>query len=145
MIGIILCGHGRFASGLSSAVALIIGKDSLDLLKYHDFTNEVNYVELKERIEASVLELKEKCNEVIICSDIISGTPFNISSKLAMEDDTIKLIYGINLPILIQILLDRNNFEKSDDLISNILDIDEKIIGVFNKQIINEIKNDDDL
>lgn len=111
MNSIILVGHGNFATGLESAVKLIIGNS--DKLIVIDFTASMSREELKSNIES---KLGEKQN--IILTDVLGGTPFNVSAELVNEST--KVIYGTNLGILLEIL-SSNSFELVEEtLVSTI-------------------------
>ena len=106
MIGVILTGHAGFADGMASAVRLIGGEQE----KFA----AVNFVEgdsgesLAEKLQGAVEELG--CAELVFCTDLPGGTPFNqsvlLSSRLSHE---CRVFTGTNLPFLLTILFDRED------------------------------------
>lgn len=94
---IIITGHGNFASGLKSSLDLIVG--NYDFIKVVDFTENKNPEELKNDIKSII----DKCsdNELYIFTDLAGGTPFKVSSELALNNN-IKVFCGTNLPMLIE-------------------------------------------
>lgn len=95
---IIITGHGNFASGLKSSLDLIVG--NYDFIKVVDFTENKNPEELKNDIKSII----DKCsdNELYIFTDLAGGTPFKVSSELALNNN-IKVFCGTNLPMLIEV------------------------------------------
>lgn len=112
MIGLILCGHGEFPQGLKSGVELIIGK--YDNIIYINFDN-IDYDELSVLIEEGLNELKS-CKEVIICVDILGGSPFKVAFEKTIIDSSISIISGINLPMLLSLILYRDSYDSAIDL-----------------------------
>ena len=94
---IIITGHGKFASGLKSSLNLIVGEN--DFINAIDFTEEKSPESLKEEIKRN---LKETNDKVYIFTDLLGGTPFKVSSELALENSNIEVLCGTNLPMLVE-------------------------------------------
>ncbi|MEG1301682.1 MAG: PTS sugar transporter subunit IIA, partial [Erysipelotrichaceae bacterium] len=116
MIGIIICGHGNFASGLNSSVKLLAGE--VTDLTFVDFLAGMGQDELKEKIEEEINSLNH-CSKVIILTDIVGGTPFKTSVIVSMEKKNILVISGTNLPLLLQLVISKDLSDDVDSLISN--------------------------
>ena len=54
---------------------------------------------LKEEIKRN---LKETNGKVYIFTDLLGGTPFKVSSELALENSNIEVLCGTNLPMLVE-------------------------------------------
>ncbi|MGM9581197.1 MAG: PTS mannose/fructose/sorbose family IIA subunit [Anaerovibrio sp.] len=111
MTGIIVTGHGRFAEGLFSAVQLIAGPQ--------DSFAAVNFLEGEtgEGLQAKLRQAAEQlaCEELVFCTDIAGGTPFNQSVLLSGQLNEKCLVFsGTNMPFLLQALFDRE--EALDEL-----------------------------
>ena len=80
MIGIIISGHAQFASGITSSLEMIAGKQD----HYHviDFLEENPLEQISEDIENAIIELKKECEGVIIYTDLIDG----VFSRLAHDN-----------------------------------------------------------
>ena len=76
MIGILVAGHGHFATGIRSAVELILGEQENFVAV--DFPEGDTKTELEVNINEALQELSEMEHILIFC-DIISGSPFNVS------------------------------------------------------------------
>lgn len=149
MIGIIISGHGNFASGILSSLALIMGKESLSFCEAIDFNESISFVELKQKILAKYQTLNEQCDHVVVLTDIKSGTPFNVSTEISLSVDNLSVLYGINLPLLFQLLFERKN--KSDnytDVLTNVLKTAQESVGMVDfkaKDNLNTLECDEEL
>lgn len=109
MIGIILTGHGSFASGLASSIDVIAGRQ--DYFKAIDFPMGSTNTELSEKLQETVKELG--CSDIIFCTDIAGGTPFNQSVILSTRLPKSRVISGTNVPVLLEALFSRFNQDAS--------------------------------
>ena len=94
---IIITGHGKFGYGLKSSLNIIVGEN--DSIRFVDFTEEKSPESLKEEIKRN---LKETNGKVYIFTDLLGGTPFKVSSELALENSNIEVLCGTNLPMLVE-------------------------------------------
>ena len=100
MIGILVSGHGNFASGLTTALELLAGPQ--EAYQAVDFLPEHSADELKEKMQKAVAELGA-CDSVLILTDLTGGTPYNVASKLRLEQmeaskaPALEVIGGANL------------------------------------------------
>ena len=100
MVGIIVVGHGKLASELLAVCETVLGK-----------TEGVEAIDLElsegpEDLEAKVREACERRDEgagVLALVDVKGGTPGNVCSLLA-EELSLKVVSGVNLPMLIKSL-----------------------------------------
>lgn len=117
MIGIIICGHARFADGVKSAQELLIGQQKyLDVVEFDGVLVE----KFESDMEAAIKNLA-KCKHIIIVCDLIEGTPFQISSKFLKTNDNLRLIGGANLSLVTELSLQRYLEDDLDKLISDAL------------------------
>lgn len=99
MIGIIISGHAQFASGITSSLEMIAGKQ--DHYRVIDFLEENPLEQISEDIENAIIELKKECEGVIIYTDLFGGTPFKTALMLAQSHDNVGVMAGTNLGMLI--------------------------------------------
>lgn len=113
MYGIILTGHGKFAEGLISSVELILGKqkyvESVEFAESH--SPEILMNTIKEK-----LELMKETDGIIFLTDLQGGTPFNVCVMISQKLDNSKVLAGTNLPLLIEVLMNRK-LEKIQDIL----------------------------
>lgn len=138
MFGIIVTGHGNFATGITSSIELIIGRQE----KYVavDFPQTDTKTELETKIRQAIEGYKEEEHILIFC-DLLSGSPFNASIMEAMKDDRIRVIYGVNLGMLIEALMERMQGELFETVLMNAIEGGKQQIGVFEASAMND---DDD-
>ena len=108
MVGIIITGHANFALGMMSAVKLVFG--SPENLKIVNFGEEDSSEVLENNIKTAVHELKE-CDGLLCFTDIAGGTPFQVASRLSMEEAEMRVISGTNLPMLLGVLSERDDMD----------------------------------
>lgn len=115
MIGMIVSGHGHFASGLSSSVKLIIGTPE----KYEaiDFIEEFSIDDLKREMNAAIDRLSD-CKGILIFTDLTGGSPFKTAVEISMErsDKNLRVLGGTNLGMLIETSMARAAFDNLDVL-----------------------------
>lgn len=126
MIGIILTGHGSFASGLASSIEVIAGRQ--DYFKAIDFPAGSTNIELSEKLQEAVKELG--CSDIIFCTDIAGGTPFNQSVILSTRLPKSRVISGTNVPVLLEALFSRFNQDASS-MADILVDSHQSKIQVF--------------
>lgn len=105
MIGIIVCAHGNFASGVASAVKLIAGDQ--DKFIAIDFPEGDSHDTLKQNIETAINKLGAD-DGVVIFTDIPGGTPFNQSAMLTQLYKSVRVIAGTNLPAIFEVIFSRD-------------------------------------
>ncbi|EBV8521571.1 PTS sugar transporter subunit IIA [Salmonella enterica subsp. enterica serovar Newport] len=104
MLGIILTGHGGFASGMEKAMKQILGEQSQFIAI--DFPETSTTALLTSQCEQAVSELDGK-DGLIFLTDLLGGTPFRVASTLAMQKTDREVITGTNLQLLLEMVLDR--------------------------------------
>lgn len=138
MFGIIVTGHGNFASGITSSLELIIGKQ--EQYTAVDFPQTDTKTELENKIRQAIELYKEEEHILIFC-DLLSGSPFNVSIMEAMNDERIRVIYGTNLGMLIEALMERMQGESFETVVENAVDNGRTQIGIFDSSTVDD---DDD-
>lgn len=100
MIGLLITGHGHFATGLSTSLQLITGIN--DHIVYVDFEADHSTETLTENLNKALDMLKD-CDGVLVLSDLAGGSPFKaaVECKYARPDQKIEVVAGSNLPMLI--------------------------------------------
>lgn len=104
MLGIILTGHGHFATGLLSSINLIAGKQ--EKVAAIDFEEGMSSDTLLKKLREAVQKL-DVSEGVVVFTDIPGGTPFNQSVLLSQETSSIRVLAGTNLPALMDGLFSR--------------------------------------
>ena len=108
MVGIIITGHANFALGMMSAIKLVFG--SPESLKIVNFGEEDSTEVLENNLKIAIHELKE-CDGLLCFTDIAGGTPFQVASRLSIEEAEMKVVSGTNLPMLLGVLSERDDMD----------------------------------
>ena len=105
MIGIIVTGHGNFATGLASSMKLIAG--NVEKFEPVDFLENYSTDDLAAKINEAIVKLDT--TDIIVFSDLAGGSPFKTSVEIKMfnPDKNIEVIAGTNLPMLIETTMAR--------------------------------------
>ena len=135
MFGIIVTGHGNFATGITSSLELIIGKQEQYVAV--DFPQTDTKTELENNIRQAIELYKEEEHILIFC-DLLSGSPFNVSIIEAMNDDRIRVIYGTNLGMLIEALMERMQGESFEKIVADAIENGKAQIGIFDVSAVDE-------
>ena len=100
MLGLLVTGHGHFATGLNSSLELIAGAQPNVALV--DFEADQSIEVFKDNLTKALDSLKEY-DGVLVLSDLPGGSPFKtaVECKFERPDQAIEVIAGTNLPLLI--------------------------------------------
>lgn len=135
---IILVSHGQFASGLKSAIGVVMG-----------MADEITALGLEEGMDIKTFREKfleilnqiQKEDEIILLCDIIGGSPFTSSAELLRQEGFLErslILTGMNMPVLVQLLLQK------DDSALEQLKSEVKAISAGTIQIFEEESEDED-
>ena len=104
MLGIILTGHGGFASGLEKAMKQILG-EQMQFVAI-DFPETSTTALLTSQLEEAVTALDGE-DDIVFLTDLLGGTPFRIASTMAMQKPGWEVITGTNLQLLLEMVMER--------------------------------------
>lgn len=101
MVGLLVTGHGHFATGLGSALQLIAG--NADNLEFVDFEADHSTETLAENLNKALDRLKG-CDGVLVLADLAGGSPFKtaVECGVSRPDQTIEVVAGTNLSMLVE-------------------------------------------
>lgn len=108
MIGIVITGHGMFGTGMSKALKMIGG--DFENIAHVDFTNDLSFEDLESKLKNAMNSMKH-CDEFVVLTDIAGGSPFKAAVLLSINEDNIKVVSGVNLPIFLHMALSRSEEE----------------------------------
>lgn len=112
MIGVLLLSHGEMAKGMMNTISLFFGNDIPGLQALCLSEND-QVEEFDERIRDALQKLDDGSGVFILC-DLYGGTPSNRCAFLL--SDRIKVISGINLSLIIELLGIRLSVEDVKDI-----------------------------
>lgn len=96
---LVLAGHGHYASGVASAVAMLSGNE--EAVSYVDFTPVISPDEFESRLRG----IAECGEEAVIICDLVGGTPYNRACVIAHENAQVKVVAGMNLAAILEAAL----------------------------------------
>lgn len=126
MIGIILTGHGSFASGLYSSLELIAGKQT-DIVPV-DFKSNDSTEILTTNLHNAIKKLA-KCDNILVLTDLIGGSPFKEAILIKMQSTKrMEVLSGTNLGMLLETALKRAYEKDINHLIDTVISSGKKQI-----------------
>ena len=108
MIGIVIVTHNRLGDALIESAEFVIGSRPKSIASVSIDLNQ-SAEKLRKKIADGIKKVDEK-DGIIILTDMFGGTPSNLSYSF-LDEGRIEVLSGVNLPILIQAI---NNREKMD-------------------------------
>lgn len=126
MIGLIVTGHGHFASGLTSSLKLIAG-EAKDYVAV-DFEETDSVEDLTKKLTDAMDSLKE-CEGIIVLSDLAGGSPFKTSVEVGFPRGNVEVVAGTNLGMLVEINLTRS-------FMDNVKDVANSAVNVGKDQVV---------
>ncbi len=136
MIGLIVTGHGHFASGLTSSLKLIAGepKDYVAV----DFEEQDSVEDLATKLTAAMDSLKD-CDAILVLSDLAGGSPFKTSVEVGFPRGNVEVVAGTNLGMLVEINLTRTFIENVKDLAESALNVGkDQVVRYEFKPVVQE-------
>lgn len=112
LIPFVIVTHGKMAPGLLDAVRMITG---IEEGLYAVSLNEEDDVEgLMGRID-DCLESLDPQQGAMLFVDLYGASPFNASARLALSSSRdIEVITGVNLPMLVELVMQREDLSLSE-------------------------------
>lgn len=107
----VLIGHGHYASGVASAVAMLSGNE--ETASYVDFTPVISPDEFESRLRG----IAECGEEVVIICDLVGGTPYNRACVIAHGNDQVKVVAGMNLAAILEAALSIEEESKASEVV----------------------------
>ncbi|KAA9001759.1 PTS mannose transporter subunit IIAB [Affinibrenneria salicis] len=105
-IAIMLCTHGAAAGPLLKTAEMILGEQSN--VGWIDFVPGENAETLIEKYQAKLAEL-DTSQGVLFLVDTWGGSPFNAASRMVTDKDDYEVIAGVNIPMLAETFMARDD------------------------------------
>lgn len=139
MIGLIVTGHGHFASGLTTSLNLIAG-DAKDYVAV-DFEATDSTDDLAKKLTGAMDSLKD-CEGIIVLSDLAGGSPFKTAVEIGFPRGNVEVIAGTNLGMLVEINLTRTFSEDVHALAESACNVGKDQVMRY---VFQHIQQNDDL
>lgn len=130
MVGLLVTGHGHFATGLGSSLKLITGvTENVALV---DFEENHTIEDLAANLNKALDSLKN-CDGVLVLSDLAGGSPFKtaVECKFSRPDQAIEVIAGSSLPMLIEGGMMMGAFDAPIDMAGSLIQTGQESIVRF--------------
>lgn len=111
---IIIATHGAAAQPLLDTTQMIVGHQE-NVCAISFFPGE-NVDSLVTKFEQAVQHMDLR-DGLIFLVDIYAGSPFNAASLLAIKKENWDVVTGVNVPMLVNVFLEREGTEDFDQLI----------------------------
>lgn len=112
-IAVVITTHGHAAKALLATAEMIIGAQ--ENVRCVDFVPGENGEVLAGKIRAATAEL-DTSGGLLLLVDLWGGTPFNASSGIAHDDANIEVVTGVNVPMLVSVLMEREDITALPEL-----------------------------
>lgn len=117
---LIIASHETLASAILKTAEMFTGPaDDVGILQLQSGDSPDDF---EDNLRTLVNRRKDGEKTMILC-DLLAGTPFNIASKVSYQDDTIRVLYGMNLAMVVEAILGRDSMtmdELTDSIISQL-------------------------
>ena len=137
MIALIIGTHGEFSRELIESSKMIFGEQ--ENISYITFKPGEGPEELTLKYKNELSKLNTK-DGVLFLVDLFGGSPFNAASVMALGDDKMEVVSGVNLPMLLEVFGSRS-FSNLEELVNVAVTVGKESIKSFK----NGIEKDDDL
>nr|3LFH_A Chain A, Phosphotransferase system, mannose/fructose-specific component IIA [Caldanaerobacter subterraneus subsp. tengcongensis MB4]3LFH_B Chain B, Phosphotransferase system, mannose/fructose-specific component IIA [Caldanaerobacter subterraneus subsp. tengcongensis MB4]3LFH_C Chain C, Phosphotransferase system, mannose/fructose-specific component IIA [Caldanaerobacter subterraneus subsp. tengcongensis MB4]3LFH_D Chain D, Phosphotransferase system, mannose/fructose-specific component IIA [Cal len=134
---VLIITHGDFGKGLLSGAEVIIGKQENVHTVGLNLGDNIEVV--RKEVEKIIKEKLQEDKEIIIVVDLFGGSPFNIALSMMKEYD-VKVITGINMPMLVELLTSINVYDTTE-LLENISKIGKDGIKVIEKSSLKMLEH----
>lgn len=136
-----MTGHGSFATGMTSALKLIVGelKDYVPV----DFASLDGVAELERNLKDAYHRLSD-CEGILVFCDLVGGSPFKTAVTLAAERTDVRVIAGTNLGSLVETYMSRDSVSDLDELKNLALDTARSQVIEFKMQSVEPEPEDGD-
>ncbi|MDT2598355.1 PTS sugar transporter subunit IIA [Enterococcus hulanensis] len=133
---LLVVSHGAFCQGILDSYQMIAGENK-DIFAIS--LTDTGIQDFSERLNKQLTELESE--DILILTDIKGGTPYNEAYKYYLSnEERIRVVAGMNLPMLIEVGLNLAN-TKLNDLAEMAIEIGKNGI----EGIVEEAAEDNDL
>lgn len=114
-IGLIIATHGASAPELLKTAEMLIGEQS-DVATI-DFVPGENAETIMEKYQAHLAGSLSHCSHILFLVDTWGGSPFNAANRVADGKDNMDVVTGVNVPMLIETLMGRDDEPSLEELV----------------------------
>lgn len=134
----LIMSHGDMSSGIKSTLNMLLGKRD-DVITKSAYIND-NELSIESEIQNILSEFNGN-DELIIFTDLFGGSVNNEAMKF-IKDTRVKIISGMNIPLIVEILSNSDSSNDINDVIRDAIGLARESIIFCNDLDLN-IDNDD--
>lgn len=108
MINIVLASHGSLAEGMADSISMLYGKPEY----FHSVCLRAE--DIAEVFGEKIESLLDSNVDNIVITDILGGTPFNQSMLLSEKYTNVRVVSGMNLGMILELLMQREVLSLSE-------------------------------
>ncbi|QLY78874.1 PTS sugar transporter subunit IIA [Clostridium intestinale] len=106
MVAIIVGTHGDFSREIVKSSEMIFGKQ--ENIQYVTFNPGESADDLINKYESIMRELNYE-DGLLFMVDLFGGSPYNAASRVAVKEEHIDIVTGVNLPMLLEVFAVRDS------------------------------------
>ena len=139
MIALIISTQGNFSEELVKSSEMIFGSQSnVGVVTFKPGEGTENLVDKYNKL---INELD--CTDgILFMVDLFGGSPFNAASILALKNNNMEIVTGVNLPMLLEVFGSRD-FSSLSELVAIAQSAGKESIKQFVKEINTDIEEDE--
>ena len=139
MIALIISTHGNFSEELVKSSEMIFGSQTnVGVVTFKPGEGTDNLV---DKYNTLINELD--CTDgILFMVDLFGGSPFNAASILALKNNKMEIVTGVNLPMLLEVFGSRD-FSSLSELTSIAQSAGKESIKQFVKEISTDLEEDE--
>lgn len=138
MIALIITGHGKFATAMSSALKVIAGEQPH--ITFVDFDDD-SVEKLQNNLQKAMDSYKD-ADGILVLSDLVGGSPFKVSSELSLQTrGPTEVIGGANLSMIIEVAMMRQWYTNFAEIADDAVRVGKENIIKF---VLQEHQQDED-
>ena len=139
MTALIISTHGNFSEELVKSSEMIFGSQTnVGVVTFKPGEGTDNLV---DKYNMLINELD--CTDgILFMVDLFGGSPFNAASILALKNDSMEIVTGVNLPMLLEVFGSRD-FSSLSDLVTIAQSAGKDSIKHLVKKVIPDLEEDD--
>ena len=138
MISVIIGTHGMFSEEVLKSAEMIFGAQ--ENVGSVTFKPGEGIEGLVEKYNKLISEL-DSADGVLFMVDLFGGSPFNAASIIAMKNDNMEIVTGVNLPMILETLGSRD-FSSLSELLAIAENSGKEAIRVLTKNIQTDIEDE---
>lgn len=105
MIHFVFCGHGTFGTSLRESLEMLLPE--VEEVSVINFYKTMDTTDLSNKIK-EIINVNTNKPLLFVC-DIVGGAPFKLCAIESLENESIRVIAGVNLAAILEVYFQREN------------------------------------